>query len=195
MHSMTRGAALALAGLSLAAPSTAQQSATEEAAIVLPPDGTSLVFVNSQAILPIAPGADSAQSAFQVVLRGFEGELAALATEIDEMLATYRQQEALMDAPGRQLKQEEIVDKQRALQTRQQELEVESDRRRNELLAPIAERVTQVIEEIRGERGYAIVLDIAESGVIAADNALDITAAVLERLGIDPSLAAAGTGR
>ncbi len=189
MHSMTKSALLTVACATLAT-----HSVTQEAAVTLPPDGTSLVFVNTQAILPIAPGADSAQSAFQVVLRDFETELQTLATEIEDLLALYRQQEALLDDSGRQLKQQEIMDKQRAAQTRQQELEIEADRRRNELLAPIAQRVTQIIEEIRGERQYQIVFDIAESGVIAADNSLDITAAVLERLGVDPSVASVPSG-
>ena len=100
-----------------------------------------------------------------------------------------------MGQAGREQKQQEILDLQRSAQQRQQELDVQSQQRRNELLAPILQRVTDVIEEIRSERGYAMVFDIAESGVIAADNSLDITGAVLERLGVDPSALTANSGR
>ena len=61
---------------------------------------------------------------------------------------------------------------------------MELDRRRAELLEPIVVRVNEVIEEIRAERSYSIVLDIA-AGVVAADISLDITTSVLERLGVD----------
>lgn len=61
---------------------------------------------------------------------------------------------------------------------------MELDRRRAELLEPIVVRVNEVIEEIRAERSYSIVLDVA-AGVVAADTSLDITTAVLERLGVD----------
>ncbi|MCG8467501.1 MAG: OmpH family outer membrane protein [Gemmatimonadetes bacterium] len=182
--------------LTLAATWTMPLAAQEvTASAELPPDGTSLVFVNTQAILPVAPGADSAQARFQAVVSQFEAELAGLATQIDSMLADYRRQESLMGQAGREQKQQEILDLQRSAQQRQQELDVQSQQRRNELLAPILQRVTDVIEEIRSERGYAMVFDIAESGVIAADNSLDITGAVLERLGVDPSALTANSGR
>lgn len=188
MHPITKGAALTAVSLSLATPLMAQETT------VMPPNGTTVVFVNTQAILPIAPGADSAQAAFQVVLQGFMGELQVLETEIDSLLAVYRQQEALLDEAGKAAKQEEIMEKQRLAQQRQAELETESDRRRNALLEPILLRVREVIDEIRGEHGYAMVFDMAESGVVAADPTLDITAVVLERLGIDPSVASAPSG-
>ena len=161
----------------------------------LPPEGTPLVFVNTQVILPIAPGADSAQQAFQLVQNEFDQELQDRAAEIDSLLAAYRQQESLLDPAGRERKQQEILAKQQEAQARQQELNLEFDRRRTELLAPILERVTAVIDELRAERSYSIVLDITEAGVVAADAALDITAAVLERLGVAPDGSASASGR
>ena len=180
-----------------AAPLAAQEPAAATAAETtptLPAEGTAIVFVNTQVILPIAPGADSAQAAFQLVLNEFDQELQERATEIDSLLTAYRQQESLLDPAGRERKQQEIFAKQQEAQARQQELNVESDRRRTALLAPILERVTAVIDEIRVEQGYSIVLDLTESGVVAADASLDITAAVLERLGIDPNTVISASG-
>lgn len=42
------------------------------------------------------------------------------------------------------------------------------------------QRISEVIEELRKEGGYALVLDSA--ALLAADPALDLTAAVLTRL-------------
>lgn len=179
----------------LAAPLSAQEPAVGEPPPPLPPEGTPLVFVNTQVILPIAPGADSAQAAFQLVLNEFDLELQDRAAEIDSLLTAYRQQESLLDPAGRERKQQEILAKQQEAQARQQELNLESDRRRTELLAPILERVTAVIDEIRAERSYSIVLDLTESGVVAADAALDITSAVLERLGVAPNTSGSPSGR
>jgi len=106
---------------------------------------------------------------------------------LEELVNTYRQQEALLDQAGREQWQQDIQEKQRLAQERQVELERESTRQRDQLLEPILVRITEVIEEIREEQGYSIVFDVAESGVVAADTSLDITAAVLERLGVDPS--------
>ncbi|WP_420634696.1 OmpH family outer membrane protein [Candidatus Palauibacter sp.] len=200
MHGIHRGAfpavirGLAL-GLLVAAPVGAQQQAGAPSlpgAVPLPPEGTTLVFVNTQAILPIAPGADSAQAAFLRVSTDFDRELEGLAVEIDSLLTAYQQQESLLDPAGRQQKQQEILAKREGAAARQQELIQESERRRTELLAPILERITQVIEDLRAERSYSIVLDITESGVVAADASLDITGAVLERLGVDIPASASG---
>lgn len=185
MHSILRGAAIAVSTLTLALSGTAQEVST--LSTELPPVGTELVFVNTQAILPIAPGADSAQIRFQAVLQSYDAELQELAVELEELVNTYRQQEALLDQAGREQWQQDIQEKQRLAQERQVELERESTRQRDQLLEPILVRITEVIEEIREEQGYSIVFDVAESGVVAADTSLDITAAVLERLGVDPS--------
>ena len=153
-------------------------------AVPLPPEGTPIVYVNTQAILPVAPGADSAGVAFQRVSDEFESELDSLAVEINSLIDTYQQQQSLLDPAGRQQKVQEIRDRQQQATTRQQELMGELDRRRAALLEPIVVRVNEVIEEIRAERGYSIVLDVA-AGVVAADISLDITTSVLERLGVD----------
>lgn len=152
--------------------------------IPLPPQGTPVVYVNTQAILPIAPGADSAGAAFQSLQTEASGELDGLAAELNGLIEAYQQQQSLLDPAGRQQKEQEIRDKQQQAASRQQELEVELDRRRAALLEPIVVRVNDVIEEIRSERAYSIVLDIS-AGVVAADTSLDITTTVLERLGVD----------
>ena len=202
MHWIHRGAgaglgrALALGALA-AGPLAAQEQAGAPSlpeAAPLPPQGTPVVFVNTQAILPVAPGADSAGIAYERVSAEFESQLQSFAAEIDSLIGAYQQQQSLLDPAGRQQKEQEIRDRQQQAATRQQELNVELDRRRAELLAPILERVTAVIDEIRAEQSYSIVLDMTESGVVAVDAALDITPAVLERLGIDPGGGASTSG-
>lgn len=208
MHWIYRGAASALmaaligaltgaltAGVLPAGPLAAQQppGASLPEATPLPPEGTMVVFVNTQVILPIAPGADSAQMSFERISQEADQELQGLAEEIGALIQAYQQQQSLLDPAGRQQKEQEIRDRQEQAAGRQQELNIELDRRRTELLAPILERVTAVIDEIRAEQSYSIVLDLAESGVVSADVSLDITSAVLERLGIDLEGAASGT--
>lgn len=184
MRYLTTAAALGAAGLLAVTPALAQSTGEG-----LPPRGTAMVFVNTATILPVAPGAEAAQAQFQTELGTFQSELAGLASELDSLVAAYRRQEAMLDPEAKQARQQEILDKQQAAQTRQFQLEQQSEVRRTELLAPILEGVREVIEQLRAEREYAIVFDIAESGVIAADPELDITGAVLERLGVSPEAA------
>ncbi|MFV1986772.1 MAG: OmpH family outer membrane protein [Gemmatimonadota bacterium] len=181
----TKSLALLVMGLWISGP-VAGQDETAAATTALPPEGTAMVFVNTGAILPIAPGAEAAQAAFEVELQGFREELEVLSGEIDSMLVEYRRQEALMDPGAKDARQKEILDLQQSAQTRQGQLETQSEERRIALLEPILTNVRAVIEEMRAEKQYSIVFDIAESGVIAADPALDITNAVLARMGISP---------
>lgn len=189
MRRILKTAVVCLPALAMTAPLAGQEGAS------MPPIGTQLVFVNTGRILPVAPGADSAQSAFEQELQGYQAELEVLASELDSLVAAYRRQETLLDQTAKDQKQQEILAKQRSAQQRQAELEQLSNRRRDQLLAPILQNITSVIEDLRAEREYAIVFDIAESGVIAADSTLDITRAVMERLGIDPALATANPGQ
>ncbi len=190
MRCFVRGAVLSAASLVVAVTAHAQTDAAAAEAS-LPPAGTPMVYVNTQAILPIAPGANDAQLSFQEELTGYEDEMRSLGAEIDSLVSAYRRQEALLDQGAKEQKQQEILQKQQAARERQIELEQISEQRRQTLLAPILDQVRAVIEEIRAANQYAIVFDVAEAGVVAADPSLDITAAVLERLGVDPAATAA----
>lgn len=190
MRCFVRGAALSAAFLAVAVTAHAQTDPAAAAAS-LPPVGTPMVYVNTQAILPVAPGANDAQLSFQEELTGYEDEMRALGAELDSLVAAYRRQEALLDQVAKEQRQTEILQKQQAARERQLELEQISEQRRQALLSPILDQVRAVIEEIRAANEYAIVFDVAEAGVVAADPSLDITAAVLERLGVDPGATAA----
>lgn len=190
MRCFVRGAALSAAAFAVAVTAQAQTDAAAAGAS-LPPAGTPMVYVNTQAILPVAPGANDAQASFQEELTGYEEEMRALGAEIDSLVSAYRRQEALLDQVAKEQKQTEILQKQQAAQERRLELEQISEQRRQALLSPILDQVRAVIEEIRAANQYAIVFDVAEAGVVAADPSLDITAAVLERLGVDPGATAA----
>ena len=73
----------------------------------------------------------------------------------------------------------------------QPELQQTAQRREQELVAPIMQRVSGVIESVRVEGGYGLIFDTAAQGVIvAADPALDLTSVVLQKLGAPPAPAA-----
>lgn len=179
---------IGIIGLGLALPLSGQGDAAEDPPV--PAAGSPLVFVNTAVILPVAPGAEAAQTTFQAELAEYQTELEGLASRIDSMLVEYRRQESMMDAAAKETRQQEILQLQQSARNRQFELETQSEQRRATLLEPIFDNVREVIETIRAERSYSVVIDINEPGVVAYDPALDITNAVLERLGVSPPPAA-----
>lgn len=197
MSRQVRAAATTAALLGLAcAPLAGQAGEGNAPSSELPPSGTQMVFVNTQAILPEVPGAREAQETWQEELQQYQAEVQRLRVEVDSLVAAYRQQEAMLSPEAREERQQEIVGKQQELQQRAAELERQAGQRQQELLAPILERVGEVIEAVRRERDYTIVFDIASSGVVAADPSLDITPLVLERIrGAETAAEASPPGR
>lgn len=186
-----RASFAALLAIGVTAGSLAAQAEPEAPPADPPPPGTQMVFVNTQAILPQVPGAREAQETWQEELQQYNVEVQKLRTEVDSLLTAYRQQEAMLSAEAKEQRQQQIIEKQQQLQQRASELEQTAGQRQQALLKPILDRVGEVIEEVRRERRYAIVFDIAGSGVVAADPSLDITALVLEKIQAGGSAASA----
>ena len=148
-----------------------------------PPAGTTFVYLNSADIIQATPGSVEAQRTFEREIADMRTELQTQATAVDSLLRDYQRQEALLSPQAKEQKQGEIRSLQSQLEQRRLEMENEAGQRQQDLLRPILERVSGVIESIRGERNYAMVFDISTEGVVAADPLLDITDLVKARLG------------
>ena len=182
---LVRITAAAFAALALVAVSPAD-------AQNVPPSGTTFVYLNSAAILQAAPGSADAQRTFDRELGEWRTELELQATAVDSLLRDYQRQEVMLSPQAKEQKQTDIQTRQQELQNRRLELENQAQQRQQELLRPILENVTRLIEQIRAENSYAMVFDISTEGVVAAAPELDITDIVLQRLGASAP-AAGGT--
>ena len=148
-----------------------------------PPAGTTFVYLNSAEILQAAPGSADAQRTFDRELGEWRTELEQQAAVVDSLLRDYQRQEVMLSPQAKEQKQGEIASRQQELQNRRLELENQAQQRQQELLRPILENVTGLIEQIRSDNNYAMVFDISTEGVVAADPSLDITALVMQRMG------------
>lgn len=147
-----------------------------------PPSDAKIVYVNVQDIVQNAPGAAQARSTFEQELTTYRQELQTMSASIDSMVADYQRQEVMLSPQAKTDKQQEILNMQQELQNRNTELNAQAEQRQQELLEPIFERVNAVIEQVRSENGYYMVIDVAGAGIVAADTRLDITAVVNERV-------------
>ena len=103
---------------------------------------------------------------------------------LDSTIAAYRQGSAGMSASQRQTKEAEIGRLQQQVEQRTNELRQRAQERERELVQPLEDRVKAVIEGLRAERNISIMFDVAApgNGIIAADQNLDMTALVIQRL-------------
>lgn len=143
-----------------------------------------LGFVNSQAILQQMPGYAAAESTYSKELEGFQGEMLRLRQRLDSTVSTYQQSSVGLSASQRQAREAEIRRLQQQVDQRSNELRQRAQERERELIQPLEDRVKAVIEGIRAERNIGIMFDVAApgGGIIAADQSLDMTAVVVQRL-------------
>ncbi len=144
--------------------------------------GLKIGYINSSAIVAESSEALAAQEQFQREMVPLESELQALEAEIGELMSRYSAQQVTLSPDVRRNRQQQIVQKQQQYQARMGEIEAEAARRQQELVAPIMERINSIIQDIREEGSYTFIFDVSAGGLIAADETLDLTDTVIQRL-------------
>ncbi|HTR20636.1 MAG TPA: OmpH family outer membrane protein [Gemmatimonadales bacterium] len=169
-----------LAGVSLAAPALAQTPAQAPAQT----PALKVAFINSRQILQATPGYATAESTFTRELAGYRAEIQKLQQQLDSAVNAFDQQSIALSPAAKQSKQHELQQMQERLQQRNTEIQTRMQQREQELLQPIQDRVNGIIQGIRAETNYAFIFDAdaPNSGIVAADPALNITPKVLQRL-------------
>ena len=143
-----------------------------------------IAYVNPQALFAAAPGRAEAQAMYQKEADGYRAELTKISDALTAMVNAYQKVEATLAATEKTKRQAAIQAKEDSLRQRQAELEQVANDRQNQLMAPIMEAVRKVLEDIRAEDGWAMILSSEQgaSPILAADKNLDITERVIARL-------------
>ena len=144
--------------------------------------GLKIGYINSQDILAVAPGAQEAKDQFDADMVTYRTEVEQLASELESLVQQYEQQQALLSPSARQTRETDIRAKQQAYQERVAAIDERAGLRQQELVQPVMDRINAVIEEIRAEGSYALIVDVSSGAVVAADPLLDLTQEVVARL-------------
>ncbi len=181
---MSRIVFVCLAALAAAAPVTAYAQGGAPAAPTQAGAGVRIAFINSQEIMKRTPGYAVAESTYLKELDGFRNELQKLQRQLDSAVQQFDQQQIALSPAARQAKTKELQAMQQRMEQRNGQLRDLATQREQELLQPIQARVNTVIQGIRAEMNYALILDAdaPNSIIVAADPTLNITAKVLQRL-------------
>lgn len=173
MRSSTRSAVLGVSMLAVTAGAAAAQQAPVR-----------IAYVNPQALFENAPGRVQAESTFRKETETYRAELAKMSDALTQMVSDYQKAEARLTPADKERRQRTIAAREDSLRGRQQQLEQQASARQSELMAPIMESVRKVLEDIRVEDGYAMILssEPGSSPILAADKNLDITERVVARL-------------
>ena len=139
-------------------------------------------YINSQAILDQAPGAAEASEQFEADLARLREQIQPATDSLDLMIQAYEAQALTLSPEAKQRREQAILAKREEVQQLAAQLDQQAGARRAELVQPIMDRITQVIEQLRVEGNYSLIFDVSAGSIIAADPTLDLTDEVLRRL-------------
>lgn len=141
-----------------------------------------VAYVNSQEILLSAPGAEAAQQQFDQEMASYQAEISELETELTDLEAALQQQQLTLSPEAKANREQQLQAKFQEYQQRTSELQEMANQRRAALIQPVMDNITAIIEQIREEGAYSLILDAAAGSIVSADPALDLTQEIINRL-------------
>src|SRR6266576_4648541 len=148
------------------------------------PAPSKIGYINSAVILQQAPGRAEAEAQFDREVGVYRQQIQRMDDSLKTLMAAFDRDAPKLDSATRETRRTSIGQRETEYQQRARGLDSTMQARQAQLVKPIMERVQAVIETIRAEDNYAVILDVGAqvSVVVAADKRLDLTDRVLARL-------------
>jgi outer membrane protein len=127
------------------------------------------------------PG-EKAMSQLQNKYKGMKEELETKKKNLEEMRQDMQKQSMVLSQEAKRNKEVEFMKQSRDLQglfqTYQEQMKGEEDR----LSKPILETLQEVLGEYGNDNGFAVILDTRNSGIVFADDTIDVTDEIISEL-------------
>ena len=143
-----------------------------------------LGHIDSNELLKIMPGRDSAQTILQNEMMELENELNNMKMELQQMYNDYVAKESQMSDLIKQTKQKDLQDKGARLEEFRERAQQRLQEREKALLTPIIDKAKQAIRDVAKENGYTYIFDSAV-GVTLYEGGDDILPLVKKKLGLN----------
>ena len=139
--------------------------------------------INTQELFAQMPEVNQIKLKMDTIQNQYEMQLASMNEEIQRKAQDYQAQEATMPDAVKQIRQQELQEMQQRIQLFYQTAEQDIQKKQQELLLPVHEKMTKAIQKVGERDGYTYIFDSAAMVHIGAD-AIDVTPAVKKELGI-----------
>ncbi len=139
--------------------------------------------VNTQELFAMMPEVNKVRLTMDTINNQYETQLASMNEEFQRKYQDYMAQEATMADAIKQIRQQELQEMQQRIQLFYQTAEQDIQKKQQELLAPVHEKMTKAIKAVGDREGYTYIFDSAAMVHIGAD-ATDVMPAVKRELGI-----------
>ena len=139
--------------------------------------------LNTQELFAQMPEVNQVKLKMDTINSQYENQLASMNEEIQRKYQDYQAQEATMADAIKQIRQQELQEMQQRIQLFYQTAEQDIQKKQQELLAPVHEKMVKAIKAVGDREGYTYIFDSAAMVHIGPD-ATDATPAVKKELGI-----------
>ena len=139
--------------------------------------------INTQELFAQMPEVAQVKLKMDTIQNQYETQLASMNEEIQKKVQDYQAQEATMADAIKQIRQQELQEMQQRIPLFYQTAEQDIQKKQQELLAPIHEKMAKAIKAVGERENYTYIFDSAAMVHIGSD-AMDVTPAVKKELGI-----------
>src|SRR5476649_2207305 len=147
------------------------------------PSPQRFAYVDTRLILDQAPGKAEAEAMLQKEAIGWEAEVKKMQDQMTAMITKFQKESGAMTQALRDKETKTIQDKQAEFQKRNDDINAEAERRRNEVLQPILDQVKIALEDVRVSSNLDAIFDVGQNATIVAVNKnLNLSDRVVARL-------------
>ena len=139
--------------------------------------------INTQELFTQMPEVAQIKLKMDTIQSQYENQLASMNEELQKKVQDYQAQEATMADAIKQIRQQELQEMQQRIQLFYQTAEQDIQKKQQELLTPVHEKMAKAIKAVGERENYTYIFDSAAMVHIGND-ALDVTPAVKKELGI-----------
>ena len=139
--------------------------------------------INTQELFSQMPEVAVVKLKMDTIQGQYEAQLASMNEEIQKKMQDYQAQEATMADAVKQIRQQELQEMNQRFQLFYQTAEQDIQKKQQELLTPVHERMAKAIKAVGERENYTYIFD-SQAMVHIGNDAIDATPAVKKELGI-----------
>ncbi|MBQ8100297.1 MAG: OmpH family outer membrane protein [Paludibacteraceae bacterium] len=139
--------------------------------------------VNTQELFSQMPELNKVKQQIDTLQGQYETQIANMQEEFNKKVTDFQKSEATLADAVKQIRQQELAEMEQRIQLFYQTAQQDIQKKQQELLAPLHEKMTKAIQEVGTANGFTYIFDSAAMVYISPD-ATDATPLVRQKLGI-----------
>lgn len=142
-------------------------------------------YADPEVIITYMPDYQDIQQQMAAEYRTSQEALQSLAEDFQESVTRYQKQQPLLSAARQAEREAELAQLQSEIQDSAARKDQELAKKQEDLMAPLLERVQEVIDEVAADKGLDLVLRSPAILFVNEDTVVNINMDIAERLGIE----------